>query len=159
MSNCTFCGRDEKLVSPGELCPVEGSVLDNAGEKLEPMKVTEFDVQEETGTRVLVKAADPKLPTPEEVDTHNLIHLPYRSWCPHCVRGKGKNMDQRRAGRDKLIPEIHVDSCFMGSKMDVATKCIVVAKDYSNKSVMGGVVPVKGGFKRFPSVKDKCFHQ
>ena len=40
------------------------------------MKVTEFDVQEETGTRVPVKAADPKLPTPEEVDTHSLIHLP-----------------------------------------------------------------------------------
>ena len=57
---CTFCGRDEKPVSPGELCPVEGAVLDNAGEKLEPMEVTE-----ETGTRVPVKAADPKLPTPE----------------------------------------------------------------------------------------------
>ena len=99
---------------------------------------------------MLVKAADPKLPTPEEVDTHNLIHLPYRSWCPHCVRGNGQNMDQRRAGRDKLIPEIHVD-CFMGSKMDVATKCIVVAKDHSNKSVMGGVVPVKGASNDFPA--------
>ena len=38
-------------------------------------------------------------------------------------------MDHRRAGRDKLVPEIRVDYCFMGSKMDVATKCIVVAKD------------------------------
>ena len=102
--DCTFFGRDEKSVSSGELCPVEGSVLDNAGEKLEPMKVTEFDVQEETGPRVPVKAADPKLPTPEEVDTHNLTHLPCRSWCPHCVRGKGKTMDHRRAGRDKFIP-------------------------------------------------------
>ena len=83
MSNCTFCGRDDKPVSPGELCPVEGAVLDNAGEKLEPMKVTEFVVEEETGTRVPVKAADPKLPAPEEVDTHNLTHLPCRSWCPH----------------------------------------------------------------------------
>ena len=60
LSNCTFCGRDEKPERPGELCP---------GEKLEPMKATDFDVEEETGTRVLAKAADPKLPTPEEVDS------------------------------------------------------------------------------------------
>ena len=114
--------------------------------------MTEFDVEEETGTRVLVKAADPKLPTPEEVD--NLTHLPYRSWCPHCVRGKGKTMDHRRAGKDKLIPEIHVDYCFMGSKIDVATKCIVVAKDYSSKSVMASV----GRFKRIPSEEDQGFY-
>ena len=56
-------------------------------------------------------------------------------------------MDHRRAGRDKLIPEIHVDYCFMGSKIDVATKCIVVAKDYTSKSVMASVVPVKGASK------------
>ena len=33
-------------------------------------------------------------------------------------------MDHRPAGRDKLLPEIHVDICFMRSKTDVATKCI-----------------------------------
>ena len=104
-----------------------------------------------------VKAADPKLPTPEEVDTHNLTHLPYRSWCPHCVRGKGKTMDHRRAGRDKLIPEIHVDYCFIGSKIDVATKCIVVAKDYSSKSVMASVVPVKGASNEFPAKRINAF--
>ena len=109
LSNRTFCGRDEKPVSPGEAVSSRRGGLDNAGEKMEPMKVTEFDVEEETGTRVPVKAADLKLPISEELDTHNLTHLPYRSWCPHCVRGKGKTMDHRRAGRDKLIPKIHVD--------------------------------------------------
>ena len=37
-------------------------------------------------------------------------------------------MDHRRAGRDKLTPEIHVDCCFMESRTDEAIKCIVVAK-------------------------------
>ena len=32
-NNCTFCGRDEKFVRLGELCPVEGAVPDNAGER------------------------------------------------------------------------------------------------------------------------------
>ena len=119
--------------------------------------MTEFDVEEETGTRVPVKAADPKLPTPEEVDTHNLTHLPNRSWCLHCVRGNGKTMDHRRTGRDKLIPEIHVDCCSMGSKIDVATKCFVVAKDYSSKSVMASVVPVKGSSNEFPAKRINAF--
>ncbi len=34
---------------------------------------------------------DPYQPTKEEVDQHNLTHLPYRSWCRHCVRGRGKS--------------------------------------------------------------------
>ena len=66
-------------------------------------------------------------------------------------------MDHRRAGKDKLIPEIHVDSCFMGSKIDVATKCIVVAKDYSSKSVMASVVPVKGASNEFPAKRISAF--
>ena len=29
-----------------------------------------------------------ELPRNEEVEVHNLSHVPYRSWCPHCVKGK-----------------------------------------------------------------------
>ena len=34
---------------------------------------------------------DPRLPTQAEVDNHNITHVPYRNWCPHCVRGQGKD--------------------------------------------------------------------
>ena len=131
--------------------------MENAPEKLEPMEVTEFDAEEEAGTRVLLKTADPRLPAAEEIDAHNLTHLSYRSWCPHCVSGKGKTMDHRRAGRDKLVPEIHVDYCFMGSKTDVTTRCIVVAKDCSSKIVMASVVPVKGSSHEFPAKRINAF--
>ena len=100
---------------------------------------------------MLLKTAYPRLPAAEEIDAHNLTHLSHRSWCPHCVRVKGKTMDHRRAGRDKLVPEIHVDCCFMRSKTDVTTRCIVVAKDYSSKSVMASVVPVKVSSHEFPA--------
>ena len=30
----------------------------------------------------------PKLPSDAEVAAHNLTHLPYRSWCPHCVAAR-----------------------------------------------------------------------
>ena len=31
----------------------------------------------------------PKEPTQEERELHNLTHMPYRAWCPLCVRCKG----------------------------------------------------------------------
>ena len=43
---------------------------------------------------VVRRLVDPKLPTQEEVDSHYLMgHLPYRNWCPICVRAKGKDLD------------------------------------------------------------------
>ena len=53
-------------------------------------------------------------------------------------------MDHRRAGRAKVIPELHVDYCFMGSKGDATARCTVVAKDYEHKCVMASVFPVEG---------------
>ena len=41
--------------------------------------VQEYDEVEDLqrGERVPVRVQDPKLPTPQEVDEHNLTHLPY----------------------------------------------------------------------------------
>ena len=33
----------------------------------------------------------PPQPTPEMVASHNVSHIPFRSWCAHCVRGRGKS--------------------------------------------------------------------
>ena len=155
MSGCAHSNDCEMPVSPGELCPVDGAGTDH--EDLEHMKITEFDCEEEAGSRAPVKVADPKLPSAEEVETHNLTHLTYRSWCPHCVRGTGKTMDHRRAGRPKMIPELHVDHCFMGSKREATARCIVVAKDYEHKCVMASVVPVKGSSHEFPAKRIGAF--
>ena len=35
-------------------------------------------------------------PSKEEVALHNTSHLPYRSWCPHCVRGKARRRNHRK---------------------------------------------------------------
>ena len=45
---------------------------------------------DETGTR---KLADPRVPTESERKEHEMTHIPYRNWCPHFVRGRGKDMD------------------------------------------------------------------
>ena len=41
------------------------------------------------------KVLDPRQPTDEERRTHNLTHLPYRSWCERCVKGRGREADRK----------------------------------------------------------------
>ena len=79
----TYVGQDLP-VRPEEVCPVDEGVLRDEPNREEV--VQEYDEVE--------RVQYPKLPTPQEVYEHNLTHLPYRSWCCHCVRGKGKLMEE-----------------------------------------------------------------
>ena len=36
-------------------------------------------------------------PSQEEVERHNLTHLPFRNWCPHCMKGRGKEAPHYKA--------------------------------------------------------------
>ena len=40
------------------------------------------------------------LPSQSVVDDHNIDHCPYRSWCRHCVEGRGREMAHRSVDRD-----------------------------------------------------------
>ena len=104
----------------------------------------ESPVQLESGSREPRKLQDPKLPSQEEIRAHELTHLPYISWCVHCVRGKGKSMDHRKCEGDEERREVHLDYCFMRGRDDEKTKCILVAKDKATKMIMSSAVPVKG---------------
>ena len=52
------------------------------------------------GGRKLKVLGDPMLPTALEVERHCLTHVPYRSWCPHCVRGRGKEMNHDKKQKE-----------------------------------------------------------
>ena len=47
--------------------------------------------------RVVRKLIDPRKPSQAEVAEHELTHIPYRNWCPICVRCRGKDLDHRKA--------------------------------------------------------------
>ena len=71
--------------------------------------------EEESGARKPVKMQDPKEPSEEERREHELTHLPFRSWCRHCVRGRGKEKScTNQAKEDGNRPEVHLDFMFMG---------------------------------------------
>eukprot|EP00971_Amphidinium_carterae_P226072 4484033-Amphidinium_carterae.3 len=43
----------------------------------------------------------PLVPSQQEVDEHNLMNLPYRDWCKHCVQGKSKSQHHQCGGLTK----------------------------------------------------------
>ena len=54
---------------------------------------------------------EPKEPSPTEVNRHNLTHLPYRSWCPHCVAARRANAPHARGSQARQKPLFCLDYC------------------------------------------------
>ena len=57
----------------------------------------------------------PELPSQAEVEEHSITHLPFRCWCRHCVRGRGRAADHRTQDREDGLLDFHVDYCFLSS--------------------------------------------
>lgn len=76
----------------------------------------EEDDDAQIGARKVRKMNEPRSPTSEERIAHGYLHLPYRSWCEHCVKGKGKEAPHRQGGDKPEIPEFHADFMFAGDE-------------------------------------------
>ena len=56
---------------------------------------------------------DPRLPSEEEVANHELTHLPYRNWCPACVKAEREDVDHRGAvDKERKLSEYVLISVF-----------------------------------------------
>ena len=62
------------------------------------------------------KMNDPKEPSEEERKEHETTHLPYRSWCKHCVGGRGKDAAHKKQDTQGELHEMHFDYAFMGEE-------------------------------------------
>ena len=88
-------------------------------------------------------APDPGAPTQEEIDEHNIDHVPFRCWCEHCVRGRGLG-EQHRAGPCSAVAIVAFDYLFI-TRGGVKTRKelggaeillkILVVKDSKGKSI------------------------
>lgn len=57
----------------------------------------------ESGLSLSEKLAGASFPRPVGRAAHSNHHLPFRSWCGHCIRGKGKDTPHRRQAE---MPEV-----------------------------------------------------
>ena len=97
-------------------------------------------------------------PTRSEYLDHCVTHYPFRTWCEHCLEGRGREFghDSRRGTKDdRASPVISFDYCFIGDRDEVtdeetfkaagegAAKVLVI-RDSKSKSLFAHVVPSKG---------------
>ena len=65
------------------------------------------DIKEpDNAKRVLKHPGDP---TAEEYEAHRVDHLPYSSWCPHCVADKATGHQHRGIRERSLVPQFGFD--------------------------------------------------
>ena len=72
--------------------------------------------REEYGMRKTQRKMGPREPTREEREEHEKTHLPFRNWCRHCVRGRGKEEACKRTDRRHGMAELHMYFMFMGEE-------------------------------------------
>jgi hypothetical protein len=122
-----LCGVDKKEDEVIE----EGEVLE--GE----------DVQQ--GERKTAKLNDTKEPSHEEGKAHEMTHLPFRSWCRHCIRGRGKEAAHfKRTFGEGELHELHFDYAFMGEEDEPGkTVTLLVVRERKSRMTLSTAVPTK----------------
>ena len=87
-----------------------------------------------------------KAPTREEVRRHNVSHLPFRSWCPQCVAGRGKHYPHhaREDCEETRGLEMHFDYAFLRNEAGGEKATVLVGRCRRSKLLVAHVVPAKG---------------
>ena len=92
-------------------------------------------------------------PSQQEWDDHQRTHIPFRKWCPFCVRGKCTTGAHKRGAKsdEEIEKEVHVISMdYMGPKSrdhkadKIDSLPIVLGVDRKSKWVFAHMVPNKG---------------
>ncbi|CAE7784066.1 GIP [Symbiodinium sp. CCMP2592] len=96
--------------------------------------------------------APPQEPTEEERAYHNLTHLPYQPWCPHCVAMKArednhkKGLSKPSSSTDSAKPVISFDFCYTSTTGSEEPPAVtLVAVDSWSKAVLAVPCKRKGG--------------
>ena len=111
--------------------------------------IQEEKMKIEKEERQLHRLPDPRRPTQAEVDDHNRTHLPYRNWCPHCIRGKGRDLDHRKAvDQERGLSEFSFDYCFPGDEFGFKLT-VLVGRERTSGMTMATVIPRKGSSGQF----------
>ena len=101
----------------------------------------------EEAVRAMARRTEP-VPSQREVEEHNLDHGVFRSWCPHCVKGRAESYGHvKKVQNEGDVPTIGIDYMYMHSEQEKEEEKgmpIIVAKDNKTKMIMARVVPSKG---------------
>jgi len=108
--------------------------------------IIDEDVDTDGKTTVLARGIPaPMMPSREVVARHNLNHLPYRTWCPHCVASRRPNSSHKssKSRTERSIPVFVADYFFVRKpNEDLLTG--LAGKLYPSGNFFASVCDVKG---------------
>jgi hypothetical protein len=96
--------RGKDTIRPKDLVKVICSIESDAD--------SEGEESQDEGRKAIVRRVENR-PGQEEVDEHNVSHVPFRSWCKHCVKGKAVNRGHSRSVAVSEVPVISIDYAFV----------------------------------------------
>ena len=90
--------------NPRLLAPVEDALAEG-----------EVHIKEESGEDVadFKHASSPQQPSADDVERHRVDHLPYRSWCKHCIMGRGVGPAHKTIDAKSQTPIVGIDYFFV----------------------------------------------
>ena len=130
----------------------ERSEDEESKERVEEDATQEEEREEGEEVQIPKTVKPPIKPTKEEVNEHMISHLPFRTWCAHCVKGKSKSKAHRRRSGERTIPTVSIDYTFMSEHQGESEEKgmpILVVKDSRDVDcgtgmIFARVVPRKG---------------
>ena len=105
------------------------------------------DIEAEEEGIVHKEVRSPGQPSRSEVEKHELTHIPFRVWCEHCVRGRGKSAPHLKIEKDSdegEIPKIEIDYCFQKKEDEAKNITTLVMKESPSGCIASIVAPHKG---------------
>ena len=102
--------------------------------------------QEEMEERRPIILRNPAAPSRQEWEEHCATHVPYRSWCPHCVRGRGLADAHRAAEREEVEhPVVSFDYGFLTTAQGEDRGApLLVGRERRTGMTLAMIVPAKG---------------
>ena len=94
------------------------------------------------GKRTMAVMQLPFESSPAKVEEHEKTHLPFRSWCRHCVRGRRKEASHFLSKNEPGgLPEFHFDWCFLCEEETQKTLTVLVRRMRGTRMIMSTLMP------------------
>ena len=96
----------------------DSAPVNESDEVIDIEEVIEAEVEEADPRKSI---STPDMPCPSDVEKHREDHIPYASWCGHCVEGRGREMGHHAVtDRDaRRVSILSFDYLFMNDKGEI----------------------------------------
>ena len=141
---------DDKVEDIDKRKSAEGVIIEQERKDIDKRKSAEGVIieqeRDEGGeeARIIKGKKMVRQPTQEEYDEHMRTHIPFRKWCPHCVKGKRKN-DPHRAPKEKELGRLQellqAGLIFQGNHAEHSEAESVSSSSSSSRTGLGPVPP------------------